>query len=52
MPKIKALKSELADKICRQRRLKVGTAEYKTTHKSLMKLSYPALVNLFDSLGG
>lgn len=46
MPKIKALKSEMAEKICAQKRLKKGTAEYKATHKSLMKLSYPALVNL------
>lgn len=46
MASIKAQKKELADKICRQRRIKADTPGYKATHKSLMKLSYPALVNL------
>jgi len=46
MAGIRRQKQEIADKIAKKKRLKAGTAEYRATVKSLMKLSYPALVNL------
>ena len=46
MAKLKSQKKELAEKIAKKKGLRVGTPSYKATVKSLMKLSYPALINL------
>lgn len=46
MVNIKAQKKELAEKICRQRKLKPDSAAYKDTVKSLSRMSVNALMNL------